>query len=125
VRFHLDLRCEVGDGSHVEMAASILCLIASRQSDTDATVAGGLCVSAGSVPHQGSATPDLTLSDDANEILHELAAGLERIFLYVHQYSGDISTEQLPIVAKERRKINDFGAQSSFRRDSLIELTTR
>jgi hypothetical protein len=77
------------------------------------------------VPHQGSATPDLTLSDDANEILHELAAGLERIFLYVHQYSGDISTEQLPIVAKERRKINDFGAQSSFRRDSLIELTTR
>ena len=84
-----------------------------------------LCVSAGSVPHQGSATPDLTLRDDANEILRELAAGLDRIFLYVHQYSGDISTEQLPIVAKERRKINDFGAQSSFRRDSLIELTTR
>ncbi len=84
-----------------------------------------LCVSAGSVPHQGSATPDLTLRDDALEILREIAAGLDRVFLYVHQYSGDISTEQLPIVAKERRKINDFGAQSSFRQDSLIELTRR
>jgi hypothetical protein len=84
-----------------------------------------LCVSAGSVPHQGSTTPDLTLRDDASEILRELAAGLDRIFLYVHQYAGDISTERLPIASKARRKINDFGAQSSFHRDSLIELTTR
>jgi hypothetical protein len=84
-----------------------------------------LCVSAGSVPHQVATTPDLTLRDDASEILRELAAGLDRIFLYVHQYAGDISTERLPIASKERRKINDFGAQSSFHRDSLIELTTR
>ncbi len=84
-----------------------------------------LCVSAGSVPHHGSTTPDLTLSADAMEIVHEITAGLDRVFLYVHQYAGDISKEQLPIASKERRKINDFGAQGSFRRDSLIELTTR
>lgn len=84
-----------------------------------------LCVSDGTVPHTDPTTPDLKLSDDAMEILRELAAGLDRVFLYVHQYRGDISTEPLPIVAKERRKMGAFGSQASFRRDSLIELTDR
>jgi hypothetical protein len=82
-----------------------------------------LCVSDGSASHKASATLDVTLRDDASEILQEIVAGLDRVFVYVHQYSGDISTEQLPVLTRERRKIEAFGAQASFRRDSLIELT--
>lgn len=84
-----------------------------------------LCVSDGSTPHKSSATLDVTLRDDASEILQEIAGGLDRMFLYVHQYSGDISTERLPVVSGERRKIDAFGAQTQFRRDSLIEFTRR
>lgn len=84
-----------------------------------------LCVSIGSVPRKASATLDVVLRDDATEILQEIVAGLDRVFVYVHHYRGDISTEQLPVISRERRKIEAFGAQTPFPRDSLIELTRR
>lgn len=82
-----------------------------------------LCISDGSVPHKASTALDVRLRDDASEILHEVASGLDRVFVYVHQYSGDISTERLPVVSRVRQKIDAFGTQTHFRRDSLIELT--
>jgi hypothetical protein len=84
-----------------------------------------LCVSIGTVPRKASATPDLMLRDDASGILQEIVAGLDRAFLYVHHYRGDISTEQLPVAPRERHRIGAFGAQTQFARDSLIELTRR
>ena len=84
-----------------------------------------LCVSVGSPPRKASATLEVMLRDDACEILQEILAGLDRAFVYVHHYRGDISTEQLPVSSRERRKIDAFGAETQFHRDSLIELTRR
>ena len=84
-----------------------------------------LCISVGSVPRKASATPEVMLRDNASEILQEIVAGLDRVFIYVHHYSGDISTEQLPVTSRERRKFDALDAQAQFRRDSLIELTRR
>jgi hypothetical protein len=84
-----------------------------------------LCVSVASPTRKSSGTLELMLRDDASEILQEVVAGLDRLFVYVHQYSGDVSTEQLPVVSRERRKIGAFGAQTPFHRDSIIELTRR
>jgi hypothetical protein len=84
-----------------------------------------LCVSVGSLPPKASAPLEVMLRDDASEILQEIVAGLVRVFVYVHHYNGDISTEQLPVISRERRRVDAFGAQTPFRRDSLIELTMR
>lgn len=82
-----------------------------------------LCASIGSVHRKAQATLDVKLRDDAGEILQEICAGCDRVFVYVHWYRGDISTEPLPVLATERRKIGSFGPKTQFRRDSLIELT--
>lgn len=84
-----------------------------------------LCVSVGSPPRKASATLEVMLREDASEIFQEIVAGRDRVFVYVHHYRGDISTEQLPVLAAERRKLDAFGPQTQFRRDSLIELIRR
>lgn len=84
-----------------------------------------LCVSVGSPPRKASATFEVMLREDASEILQEIVAGFDRVFIYVHCYRGDISTEQLPVISRERRRVDAFGAQTPFGRDSLIELTRR
>lgn len=62
---------------------------------------------------------------NASEIFQQIVAGLDRVFVYVHHYKGDISTEQLPVIFRQRRRVDAFGAQTPFRRDSLIELIRR
>jgi len=42
-----------------------------------------LCVSIGTVPRKASATLDVMLRDDASEILQEILAGLDPVFVYV------------------------------------------
>ena len=57
--------------------------------------------------------------DDAALIVRELAPS----FLYVHFYSGNISTERLPILERARRPLDSFtSASNPVLRNTSIEL---
>lgn len=60
---------------------------------------------------------------DAAEILHALSADLDRCFLLVHHYSGNVASEKLPTLSRARRKETDLKEQMVFERDTIYELT--
>jgi hypothetical protein len=73
-------------------------------------------------PRATSTADAVALRDDASAIVRELAPS----FLYVHFYSGDIATEQLPITERVRRSLDSLGsAGEPLLRDTLIELVTQ
>lgn len=64
----------------------------------------------------------IALRDDAALIIRELAPS----FIYVHFYSGDIQTEQLPIIERVRRPLDSFtSACDPVFRDTLVEIITQ
>jgi hypothetical protein len=61
----------------------------------------------------------IALRDDAVQIVRELGPS----FLYIHFYSGDISTEELPILDRVRRPVDSFTlASDPVLRDTLVEI---
>jgi len=67
------------------------------------------------------------LREDAAAIVQELASlHTGGAFLYVHFYSGDVSTEPLPILARTRRAPESLSSRTEpIHRDELIEITSR
>jgi hypothetical protein len=71
--------------------------------------------------------PAFFLRADAAEIIRELAGShTGRTFLYVHTYTGDVSSDQLPIASRSRKTLDALSsANDPLLRDELVELTTK
>jgi hypothetical protein len=67
----------------------------------------------------------VALREDAVEIIQQIASSFDRVFLYIHQYRGDITSELLPALQKERRDPTALCVGKVIRRDTLMELTKR
>ncbi len=67
----------------------------------------------------------MVFRDDATQILQQIASRADRMFVYVHHYTGDISSEQLPPIQRERRKFETLRRGETFPRDTLIEFVKR
>jgi hypothetical protein len=84
-----------------------------------------LCCRPPDTKRRADADRAVVLREDAVAIIRELAtlhAGSS--FLYIHFYSGDISSEQLPILSRTRRTLDSISSSAEpIMRDDLIELT--
>lgn len=65
----------------------------------------------------------VVLRADAIDIIRQLTAGLDKIFLYIHYYNGNISSEKLPVGRKICITLNALCTTEPFPRDTLIELS--
>lgn len=89
------------------------------------TTGGCSCELSSAGKHQSPEDSSFVFRDDAIEILQQIASSAERMFVYVHHYNGDISSEMLPPMRRERRKCETLMRGEVFRRDTLIELVKR
>lgn len=71
--------------------------------------------------HQPADDGRLVFRDDAAAILQQIGSLCDRMFVYVHHYAGDISTEGLATMRRERRKLETLTSTETFHRDTLIE----
>jgi hypothetical protein len=71
------------------------------------------------------APPSVILRADAVGIILNLTAKHFPLFLYVHFYSGDISTEHLPPLRLAKLKASRLQQREPIPYDTLIELTTK
>jgi hypothetical protein len=85
------------------------------------TTRGCSCALSCGGKHQPADDGSLVFRDDATEILQQIGTRYGRMFVYVHQYGGDISTERLPLLRKEQRKLETLTRGQTFHRDTLIE----
>ena len=89
------------------------------------TTGGCSCALSIGGKHQPTEDGSLVFRDDATEILQQIGSHCDRMFVYVHHYSGDISTERLPPIRRERRKLETLTRGETFHRDTLIEFVKR
>ena len=89
------------------------------------TTGGCSCELSCAGKHQPAKDGSLVFRDDATEIFQQIGSRSDRMFVYVHHYSGDISSEQLPPIRRERRKFETLTRGETFHRDTLIEFVKR
>ena len=89
------------------------------------TTGGCSCALSCAGKHQPAEDGSLVFRDDATEIFQRIASRCDRMFVYVHHYSGDISSERLPPIRRERRKLETLTRGQAFYRDTLIEFVKR
>ena len=89
------------------------------------TTGGCSCELSCAGKHQPTEDRSLAFRADATEILQQIASRADRMFVYVHHYSGDISSERLPPIRRERRKFETLTRGQTFHRDTLIEFVKR
>ena len=89
------------------------------------TTGGCSCALSSGGKHKPAEDGSLLFRDDATEVLQQIASHAERMFVYVHHYIGDISSERLPPIRRERRKLETLTRGETFHRDTLIEFVKK